>query len=340
MTTAEIIMLVLISYTTFETLFGLSYTSRTASLKAESEGAESSSFSAKYHLQLSSVVTGWLAAACLLILPYVIEKQDPLLICGVRVACFYYACKIADLGSRAWHPPVLQEKKGQAESSDSPSRSILFISTQDWKYVWLALIETRYLSFDIAVKQPGRREDGASRPWAIVPVLAIPAAVYLLPSPETKSLLVLLVIQLGLESMHSILHRSCPNPLFWRPFAAPTITDFWRTHWHGSADPFLRTLAYEPASKLVLRLGGSKSAAKACGVLAVFNLSGIWHAWATAALSYTPWTTGLQVWSWFMGMGVCIILESALPRRYRGTLPHQFVVWAFMTAVSNAEISV
>lgn len=55
--------------------------------------------------------------------------------------------------------------------------------------------------------------------------------------------------------------------LFYKPFAADSFSSFWATHWHAAAAPFLHTLGYQPGKRYV---------GKWFGVLATFNLTGIW----------------------------------------------------------------
>ncbi|POS80742.1 hypothetical protein DHEL01_v200882 [Diaporthe helianthi] len=94
----------------------------------------------------------------------------------------------------------------------------------------------------------------------------------------------LLGIQLGLEGLHALLHRRCPNRLFDRPFASAGLVEFWTCRWHQGAQPFLYNLGYVPARGVASRLFGAK-AGRAAGVLGAFGLSGFWHAWSAWALT-------------------------------------------------------
>lgn len=280
-------------------------------------------------LQWATRAAGLLAGLFHLCLPYLLIVEDPLVLCPAIVVCFFYACKILDLGlARARKPPVLLDRTGQKSQVSRASASL--------RYVWLLLTETRYAAFDIAVQQKGRSEGGSSRLWTYGPPVAIPLLVYLFPIPEMKSLLVLLFIQISFEGLHSVLHPFCPNHLFWRPFAASTLTNFWRTHWHAGAETFLRSLGYEPGKNIALYLGFSGDVARAAGVIAAFNLSGIWHGWATAVLATRPWMVGFRVWSLFMSMGLTMVLESFIPRSRRGTMAQRIFVWIFFMFASSS----
>lgn len=277
------------------------------------------------NVQKATILAGSLAGTLTICLPYLVDNNDPLIDCVLRVVCFFYGCKILDLAvSRARNPPMLLNA-GQPEAIESASAR--------FKYVWLLLTETRYSAFDIAVQQK-ERDDELSSVWTFAAPLVVPALVYAVPSPETKSLAALLIIQIGLECLHATLHPFCSRYLFWKPFAASSLTTFWRTHWHGSAETFLRSLGYVPGKELALWMGLSQNLARAFGVVSAFNLTGIWHGWATAALATRPWMVGLRVWALFVGMGFGVILESTMPRSWRVSLPHRVFVWIFVIFVS------
>jgi hypothetical protein len=276
-------------------------------------------------IQVLTTVCGLLASLSTLGLPYLLDLEDPVVACLTRVVCFFYGCKVLDLTvAREQNPPVLLSA-GQPEAIDSAYTRL--------RYIWLLLTETRYSAFDIAIQQKERVETSSSA-WTFCPPIVISLMVYLVPTAETKTLMVMLVIQLGFDGLHAILHPVCPDYLFWRPFAASSLTSFWRVHWHAGAEPFLRSLAYSPGKHLALSLGLSPTAARAVGVIAAFNLSGIWHGWATAVLATQPWMVGLRVWSWFVSMGLGVLLENMIPKEQRGSLAQRVFVWTFFVSVS------
>ncbi|KAK1813552.1 hypothetical protein LTR12_012053 [Friedmanniomyces endolithicus] len=239
-----------------------------------------------------------------------IIATDPFLQSGLRVLCFFYACKLLDLGfTKVDQPPTRLVRK--AETNDDSERQPAPMQTfHDWTmYSWLLLTEMRYRSFDIAVKQESRPSKATAAAldrtqylfWTVGPPVLLPALVFLLPSHATKCALLLLVIQYGLEGIHTVLHRRCPEPVFFRPFSAASLSDFWSTNWHAGATSFLQSLAYKP----ILKLTGSGPAA----VVAAFSLTGIWHGWAVAPVSTMPWLLGMQVTGLFGGFGVGCLLE-------------------------------
>jgi hypothetical protein len=275
-------------------------------------------------VQAVTIFSGLTAGIFTLGVPYILPIEDPLVDCPARVVCFFYGCKILDLAAaRARQPPVLIEA-GQ-------SIALATISKR-FQYSWLLLTETRYSAFDVAIQQRERMKQTPNA-WTFGPALTVLLLVCLVPSPETKSLMALLVIQAGLESLHALLHPLCPDYLFWQPFAASSLTSFWRTHWHAGAETFLRSLAYIPGRDVAKKLGCPQQLARAAGVMAAFNLTGIWHGWATAALATRPWMVGVRVWGLFVGMGLGVVMEGAMPRRWRGTLPHRLFVWIFFISV-------
>ena len=276
--------------------------------------------------QLATILSGVASGALTLGLPYMLSTVDPLVDCVARILCFFFGCKILDLAvTQARTPPTLIEA-GQPIVPSSLSVRL--------KYVWLLLTETRYSAFNIAVQQRERAKE-TSPVWTFLSPLAVPMLVFIFPSPETKSLMALLIIQGGLESLHALLHPLCPNYVFWQPFAATSLTSFWRTHWHAGAESFLRSLGYTPARALASRLGLSDTLSRALGVISAFNVTGIWHGWATAALATRPWMVGLRVWALFVGMGFGIVAEAAMPKTWRGSLPHRVFVWIFVIFVSG-----
>lgn len=264
-------------------------------------------------------VLGLLAGLYILSVAIFLPSNDPLDHVRIRVLAFFNAAKILDLTvARASSPPMRVEN----------NKPILVQGFQRrLEYIWLLAAETRYHSFDIAIFEPGR-EKPAERIWTVGPALLVPVLIWLFPRRvEFHILLSVLIIQIGGEAMHSILHPSCKHPLFYQPFAASSIRSFWRTHWHSAAASFFYTLGYRPARNLVSKIFGG-SAGKAAGVLGAFCVSGIWHAWASAALVTTPWRTGAGVLGLFMGQAVACIVESILPNKKRGVVLG-LAIWCF-----------
>ncbi|KAK5679882.1 hypothetical protein LTS10_007830 [Elasticomyces elasticus] len=259
--------------------------------------------------------------------PLFITDADPLLQCGLRVLCFFYACKLLDLGVvRADKPPTRLLQHGKwtkaGDSQSAPMRTFGDLMS----YSWLLLTEMRYRRFDIAVKQKGRptapsTESDRKRLMSTAsPLVVLPALAWLIPSPATRCAVLLLVIQHGLEGVHTLLHPRCPEPIFYRPFVAGSLTEFWSTNWHAGASPFLQSLAYKPARKLT----GSRAA----GVLAAFCLTGIWHGWASAPISTQPWALGTQVWALFVGFGIGCLAEKLVWGEKQGGQLQHVIVWA------------
>jgi hypothetical protein len=91
---------------------------------------------------------------------------------------------------------------------------------------------------------------------------------------------------------------------------------------------------------VTLQVGGSKQIARAVGVVGAFNLTGIWHGWATAALATRPWMVALRVWGLFVGMGVSIVVEASLPKGWRGSMLNRLFVWIFFILVSISIMNI
>lgn len=280
---------------------------------------------------------GVISAAFVLYTPYIWEPQDALAACGLRVIHFFAACKILDVAvARAGNPPKLLSRSATGKESKGnsiKSKQHGFTTSDHVRYVWSILTEMRYHSFDIQPRQKNRQPYSAAWKWG--PIVVIPLATYLVPIMQMKCLLLLLVIRYGLEIGHSIVHPSCGDPFFWYPFAASSMSRFWAIHWHSCAEPFLRTLAYDPVYHTLTQLGMPKTAAKAAGAIAGFSLSGIWHGWAAAALSTNPYELGFRVWTLFTGMGVICILENYVwSKEQQGNILQRIFVWAY--ALSHA----
>lgn len=266
------------------------------------------------------------AALFTLAIPYINELNNPLQQCGLRVVCFFYACKLCDLAiCKARDPPVLLQEDGQTDTL-----APMLTSWDRATYVWLLLTQMRYRSFDIAVVQKGRLSatDGkrSDLVHTLVPLLAIPALAYSFQTPATRCILLLLLIQHALEAVHLVLHPFCPNWLFYRPFSATSISSFWTTHWHAAAAPFLQSLAYQPGK----RIGG-----RWLGVLFAFSLSGVWHGWAASVLvdpRYGFWL-GFQVLLLFVGWGVGCLIESVITGK--GGVLWWVVVWVYSASVAG-----
>ncbi|KAK0939488.1 hypothetical protein LTR29_008984 [Friedmanniomyces endolithicus] len=272
------------------------------------------------------------SAVAMLSLPHYpkITATDPFLQSGLRVLCFFYACKLLDLGLTKVEKPPTRLTRKERPDDDSERQPAPMQTFRDWTvYSWLLLTEMRYRSFDIAVKQKGRPQNIPEATldrkqhllWTAGPPILLPALVFLLPSHATKCALLLLVIQSGLEGIHTVLHRQCPEPVFFRPFSAASLSDFWSTNWHAGATSFLQSLAYKPT----LRITGSRPAA----VLTAFSLTGIWHGWAVAPVSKRPWVLGLQVTALFVGFGVGCLVERWIWGKKQGGSVQRVCVWAY-----------
>ncbi|KAK3112526.1 hypothetical protein LTR53_011109 [Teratosphaeriaceae sp. CCFEE 6253] len=284
---------------------------------------------AKPQRHLSQIVRplGVLSAATSLLAPYAFANADPLSQCALRVVAFFYACQILPLAlTKADTPPtrLLRRPPHSRDEGADPQPAPLATARDHAAYVWALLTEMRYRSFDIYVPQPGRTDTSPNpypRLWTLGPPLLLPALNYLLPLAPLKSALLLLVIQHGLETLHTLLHSSCLEPLFSRPFAAASLGEFWGVRWHASASPFLQALAYKPVRK--------RTGSRAAGVVATFALTGLWHAYAAAPISTRPWEVGLLVWTWFVSQGVGCLAERAVWGKRQGGMVQRVCVWAF-----------
>ncbi|KAF2480519.1 hypothetical protein BDY17DRAFT_348087 [Neohortaea acidophila] len=245
---------------------------------------------------------GLISAILTLAIPYLFFQNDPIIQPALRCVAFFYACKILDLAlARATQPPTLLMH--QDESTNQKGTQLNPPDTSPWEYTYYLLTEMRYQSFSTHTTQllrPDTNKQSTHSPvWTIFPPTILPTLVYLHPTPILKALLALLVIQYALETLHTFLHRdrkTCTQPLFHTPFAAPSFGAFWSTHWHAAANPFLQSLAYQPVRTL--------SGQKAPAVLATFALTGIWHAWAAmpAVEREMQAVFGWRVWMIFMGI--------------------------------------
>lgn len=258
---------------------------------------------------------GSAVALATLALPY-LGPDDPFQQCGVRVVCFFYAFKLLDLAlTKASSPPMF--RNGDLNSNGPPAFS------SHVQYVWFLLTDMRYRHFDIEVIQKGRPSHGEAGRYSIsaFTLAACAGAAWKVPIAETKCLLLLCLIQNALEGLHTLLHPWCPYNLFYRPFAAASLGNFWTIHWHASA-LFLQTLAYRPGGSLLGRW---------FGVLTAFALSGIWHGWAAAPLVDDEYTVklGFQVWTFFVMLGVGTLLERLIWQKQQGGILQRVLVWSW-----------
>lgn len=249
-------------------------------------------------------ITGLIAAVYVLVLPIVSPIEDVVANAFLRASTFFYACMLLDLAViRANKPPILRHGQGQ----------VLYGLT-DWKahvnYVWRAFTETRYKSFNIAVDESRRKIAPTHVAWGYGPLLLLPLT-YMFPVAELQVMSGLLVLNLLLEGQHTLLHPRCPNWLFWQPFAAVTITEFWGLRWHKGANSFLHSLGYVPAKSIFGRYCGEK-VGRVAGVLSAFSLSGIWHAWSGVPLPKDEHVWGVcgGLWTVFMLQGAGILIEG------------------------------
>lgn len=268
--------------------------------------------------------------------PYVVRYDIPQ--SALRVVCFFWACKLLDLCEmRADHPPTRLVAVTGEGGKECPMYGPAPISSRRDKllYAWRLFTEMRYHSFDIAVSQshrpspssPVNLEDNIK---SYGPLLLVPILVYLFPIAEMKAAFLLLIIQFGLECVHKFLHWHCPHPVFFQPFVATSISEFWTTHWQGCASTWLRSLAYKPVMKMIAPLFGP-SVGRAAAVMATFALSGLWHAWAVACVADDSWswTLGFQVWAWFVSQGVGCLLEQWMCEAKHGGIVHWGAAWSY-----------
>ena len=258
---------------------------------------------------------GILTAVYTFLLPHITGLDDPMKLCVARVIVLFYGCKLLDLTLvRSTNPPTLVKVDGETDPMHSWKSNL--------RYTFLIFSEMRYHSFDIAVKQKQRlAEESRDVTYPVIAMCLIAAIDYFLSLAELKCICLLLLLQIGFESLHSLLHPGCQHPLFFQPFMAASAGSFWTTHWHAGADSFLRSLGYSPGKWL----GGTW-----LGVLATFNLTGIWHGWAASALVDDEHAImlGAQVWALFMLQGVLCIVERLIWGSRQGSLVQRLLVWA------------
>lgn len=313
--------------------------------------------------RLATCVTGLLAGAYVFALPLLAAPADPILHCLLRVATFFAACKAWDLTlTRAGRPPVPLRGRDDVRYG--------LVGWRDHaRYVWLVLSEMRYASFDTtaaaaaaasasasaAVSKPARGPPtpkptptpaaaplpSSSRLSTCGLVAAVPLA-FVWPVAEVQAVVGLCTIAAGLEICHALLHVGCRRPLFYRPFAATSPSEFWSRHWHQAAQSFLLSLGYVPAKNAVQSLFG-RGAGRAAGVLGAFSLSGMWHAWASFVVT-TPesaWKQSIGLWGIFILQGVLVLFERGVLRdeKWRRGWRQKLVVAAFW-AVSIESLSV
>ncbi|KAH9838821.1 Membrane bound O-acyl transferase family [Teratosphaeria destructans] len=288
-------------------------------------------------------VAGTTIAALLLAFPLLAPIQDPLLTTVARTACFFYACKILDLAvMRAATPPTMMTEPASDETPPSvlhdhpqPTRIPVPLPTRPLPYhlhtlhyAYLLTTQMRYHAFSTLHLQPRRP---AKPHHTYLPLLLIPILTTIFPNPLTKSLLLLLTIRHTLETLHTTLHPTCRTPLFHAPFAATTLQTFWSTHWQACATPWLLSLAYAPTKRLLTPRLGAK-AARAVAVVNTFGLTGVWHAWAVmpAVDEAWAWTLAVQVWAWFVSLGVGCVVENAVFGRREGGWVRWVGTWAYM----------
>lgn len=121
---------------------------------------------------------------------------------------------------------------------------------------------------------------------------------------------------------------------FDRPYLAPTVTDFWSSRWHITLGQWFRDHVYIP-------LGGSRKgrARQVLNLMAVFLLSGLWH----AGLGY-GFGWGFVIWG--LLNGALVVGESVLPaaqrpvsRTVRTLLTFHLILltWVFFRAATVAD---
>lgn len=258
----------------------------------------------------SARVTGLLAGLFTFAMPLVSPlKENPAVDLALRIPTFFLSAKLLDLTvARARSPPI-------PRGAEDVEAYGLVGWTAHAANAWWLFSETRYASFNIAVDESARAKykelDGVGAAWGLIPWLALPLA-YSFPSlAEAQVVAGLLGIQLGLEGLHTLLHRRCPNRLFGRPFASAGFVEFWTCRWHQGAQPFLYHLGYAPARGLASSLFGP-DAGRAAGVLGAFGLSGFWHAWSAWAVTRAEysWKMSGGLWVVFILQGLGCLVEK------------------------------
>lgn len=258
----------------------------------------------------STRVTGLLAGLLTFTVPLVSPFRDrPAVDVALRIPTFFYSAKLLDLTVARTRKPPIPRGAGDTEA----------YGLVGWRAhatnAWRLFSETRYASFNIAVDESARAKyqetDGVGATLDLIPWLALPLA-YSFPSlAEAQVVAGLLGLQLGLEGLHALLHRRCPNRLFCRPFASAGLVEFWTCRWHQGAQPFLYHLGYVPVRGVASRLFGL-DAGRATGVLGAFVLSGFWHAWSGWALTRAgySWQVSGGLWLLFILQGLGCLLEK------------------------------
>lgn len=303
----------------------------------ESVEAQQPQTAPTHHISIPAVrFIGICTAIFTIGLPYAFP-DDPYLQPALRCVCFFYACKVLDLSlAKSSHPPTLMRNNNDDRAKRTPAR--IQSASDRARYTYYLLTEMRYPSFDIAIVEKSRpsspAQDELSSLWTWLPLVVLPLLAYFISIPETKALLLLLLIQLPLEMQHSLVHftrSSCTKPLFYKPFAASSFSSFWATHWHSAAAPFLQSLAYQPVKRYLGR---------PFGVLATFNLAGIWHAWCCASIVLPGYEFEIawKVWFIFMVMGVGVLAERVIWKDKQGGFLQRVIVWA--VAASSTHMAV
>lgn len=278
--------------------------------------------------------SGLIAGVYVFMLPIFCPSENIVLNAFLRASTFFYACMVLDLTvTRASQPPILRHSQEQ-----------MLYGLTNWEahveYVWKIFTETRYKSFNIAVDETRRHSIPAPVTWTYGPLLLFPLT-YLFPVAELQVLSGLLLLNLILEGQHTFFHPRCPNWLFWQPFAAVTITEFWAVRWHKGANSFLHSLAYVPAKNIFSKYFGN-DVGRAAGVLSAFSLSGIWHAWSGMPLMRDEyiWRGFTALWALFLLQGIAILVESLLLRDAKWKQGHhqqilRAVVWLYSVVTGS-----
>lgn len=288
------------------------------------------------HLLLLVGLVGGLSGAGTLALSILFPSSaHGLQVCAARDLSYRFALKIWQLCLLdVQQPPLLlvPEKKGGegkeeeaelAEKGKKESESTalrprpplpLYSFRNRMRYAWKLCVELRYRSFDIAVQEAGRSAPPpryAQQLEVLVPGIIFPM-LYLVPMIEVQTFATIYSISLSMRFQYAVLHPFSPYPFFWYPFAAPSMSAFWRTHWHQCARPWLMRFGYRPALRLGRSVLGNESAARAVAVLATFSLSGVWHACLVTKFSNAPVRAAVGLWLVFVSQGLWVLLEQAL----------------------------
>lgn len=118
---------------------------------------------------------------------------------------------------------------------------------------------------------------------------------------------------------------------FDRPYLSSTVTEFWAARWHITLGQWFRDFVYIP-------LGGSRRgrAQQALNLMAVFLLSGLWHAGLGYGLGWGFVVWGLSNGALVAGETLLPTPERTLSRALRGVVTFHLILitWVFFRSAS------